>query len=246
MKYYKVIVNNTFICAVNSGAFLEENPRSHRLLVSTETNGQFVDCYGLLYRDYWMRPVLSDSIRNFIQADVIEITKQEYDAFIAAISNNEEIIIDDDDDIDEDEPIIEPTDDPDLMLEFIRGSKLVEMSHACRLIIEAGFDLEIRGETQHFSLSTQDQLNLMNLNVLAETQELIPYHADGETCVFYTAEEIKTIAAEATQFKIYQTTYYNALKDYINALDTIEAIAAITYGTPIPEEYKSDVLRVLE
>jgi len=43
-----------------------------------------------------------------------------------------------------------------------------------------------------------------------------------------------------------QLAYYNSLKNYINALDTIEAIAAIEYGTPIPDEYKSDVLRVLE
>ena len=28
--------------------------------------------------------------------------------------------------------------------------------------------------------------------------------------------------------------------------NTIEEISAIQYGTPIPEEYKSDVLRVLE
>ena len=120
------------------------------------------------------------------------------------------------------------------------------MNYSCRATIEAGFDLIIRGETAHFSLTTQDQLNLMNLNLMAQTEELIPYHADGEECIFYTADEINQIVAAAASFKNYQLAYYNALKTYINELDTIEAIATIEYGTPIPDEYKSDVLRVLE
>ena len=86
----------------------------------------------------------------------------------------------------------------------------------------------------------------MSLSTTAQTQSLIPYHADGEECVFYTAEEINQIIVAANDFKNYQLAYYNSLKAYINELDTIEAIAAITYGTPIPDEYKSDVLRVLE
>ena len=113
-------------------------------------------------------------------------------------------------------------------------------------MIESGFDLDLRGETHHFSLTTQDQLNLMNLSTMIQTQDLIPYHADGEETLFYSAEEIKEIIAAANQFKIYQTTYYNALKTYINALETIEEISAIEYGITIPEEYKSDVLRMLE
>jgi hypothetical protein len=86
----------------------------------------------------------------------------------------------------------------------------------------------------------------MSLNVIAQTQNIIPYHCDGETCIFYSAEEINQIIAAATAHKIYHTTYYNALKSYINSLETIEDIAAITYGTPIPDEYKSEVLKVID
>ena len=120
------------------------------------------------------------------------------------------------------------------------------MSNMCRTTIEAGFDLILRGETHHFSLTTQDQLNLMSLNLTAQTEELIPYHADGEEVTFYTAEEINQIIAAAAAHKNYQLAYYNSLKVYINALDNMEDIAAVAYGTPIPDEYKSDVLRVLE
>ena len=246
MKYYKIIVNNTFIGAITSGAFLEENPRSHKLRLSTESEGQFVDYYGVLYRDYWMRPLFNDTTRNFIQAKIEEITFEEYEVLKEAIDNNEPIIIPDDDD-EEDEPILPPQDDdPDETLEFMRSSKLSQMSKDCRTTIESGFDLDLRGETHHFSLTTQDQLNLMSLGTMVDTQSLIPYHADGEECIFFTPEEIKEIIAAAALFKNYQLSYHNSLKTYINTLDTIEAIAAITYGTPIPDEYKSDVLKVLE
>jgi len=111
------------------------------------------------------------------------------------------------------------------------------MSRACNKTIENGFDIEIEGEVHHFSLDTQDQLNLITLSALTDTEEIIPYHADGEICKFYTAAEMKQIIAAATRFKIYQTTYYNALKAYINSLETIEEIGAITYGIEIPEEF---------
>jgi len=59
------------------------------------------------------------------------------------------------DDTKEEEPVyIDPVDTASI--DFIRSSKLTEMSYACRQAIEAGFDLTLRGETYHFSLSTQD------------------------------------------------------------------------------------------
>ena len=242
MKYYKIIVNNTFIGAIHSGQFVKENANG-RLFYSNEINGQYVDYAGVLYRDYWMAALTGN--REFTIADITEISEEEYNTLREAIENEEPIIIDDDDD--EEEPVIIPSEDePDIILETIREYKINRMNVACRNTIENGIDLLIRDKIHHFSLSTQDQLNLMNLGIMAQTEELIPYHADGEPCEFFTAEEINTIIAAANQFKIYHTTYYNALKNYINSLGTIEDINAITYGVTIPEEYKTDVLKVLE
>jgi len=149
------------------------------------------------------------------------------------------------DDTKEEEPVyIDPVDTASI--DFIRSSKLTELSRACRAAIESGIDLELHGETHHFSLTTQDQLNLMSLSATAQTQDLIPYHADGELYTYYTAEEINSIVKAANDYKVYHTAYYNSLKAYVNALTTIEEIAAVTYGTEVPDEYKSDVLRVLE
>jgi len=181
---------------------------------------------------------------------IIGITKEEYDAFISAIKTNQEIENNKTQEEVEEEEIEREINSPvdnitETSLDFIRQSKISEMSLQCRKTIEAGVDVELRMETKHFSMDTQDQLNLMSLGVMAQTQELIPYHADGETCIFYTADEINQIVAAATAHKVYHTTYYNALKNYINSLSTIEEIAAITYGTPIPDEYQSEVLKVI-
>jgi len=104
-----------------------------------------------------------------------------------AIEKDEELPVEEDDI----PPLPEPTDEIEAeSVAFVRTHKIAEMSAACRHAIEEGIDLDIHGETRHFSLTTQDQLNLMSLSVMAQTQDIIPYHADGEVCVFFTAEEI--------------------------------------------------------
>ena len=238
MKYYKLLNDNNFINIASSSDFIKYSPIAKCFLRSNEHEGEYISLNTGLYRSTWMVPIVE--LKSYIEATIIEITEEEYNIFAAAIENNETIII---------APEIEPQEEseyPDGSLEFVRESKINEMSVTCRRTIEAGFDLALRGAMHHFSLSTQDQLNLMSLSAMAQTQSLIPYHADGEESEFYTAEEINQIVDTAMSFKNYQIAYYNALKTYINTLDNIENIAAITYGTPIPDEYKSDVLRLLE
>ena len=243
MKYFKMINDNSFIGAIHSGQFVAQSPDKPKLFYANELTGQFVSYQGTLYRDYWM-VAIENPLFPFEIVTITEITEEEYIAIMEAIHNNETIDIDDDEEEEPVEPIIEP--ELDETVEFVRAAKIKEMSSTCRQTIEAGFALDLRGETHHFSLTMQDQLNLMNLSIMAQTQELIPYHADGEETTFYTNNEINMITQAATELKVYNTTYYNALKTYINSLETIEEISAITYGTPIPDEYKTDVLKTLE
>lgn len=240
MKYYKIIQDNTFIGVVTSDNFVRYQPKTNMIIGSNERRGEFVEYKNTIYRATWMAPSTLNT-EGYELAEVIEVTKEFYDKYkdiIEAINMGN--------DWKEKETVI--TIDPYVQIDvdFIRTNKLQEMSITCRKTIEAGFDLELRGETKHFSLDTQDQLNLMSLGQMAQTQSLIPYHADGEECDFYTAEEINEIIDTANAFKIYHTTYYNALKGYINSLETIEDIAAVTYGMEIPEEYQTNVLKALE
>ena len=133
-------------------------------------------------------------------------------------------------------------------IEAVRKLKLQELSNICNQTIENGFDTILSDNiSHHFSLTTQDQLNLISIGQMAANgMEMIPYHADGEICKFYSPDDINNIIEAATQYKIYHTTYYNALKNYVNSLDDINTIQQIEYGVVLPIEYQSDVLRALE
>jgi len=96
---------------------------------------------------------------------ITEIGELAYESLHTAIENNETITFEDE----EEEPYVEEpiVEEPDVTIEFIRESKLNEMSSTCRRTIENGFDLELRNEIHHFSLDTQDQLNLISLSAMA-------------------------------------------------------------------------------
>ena len=243
MKYFKVIKDDIIVAAITSNDFMRYLAITDCFVRANEQIGEYATSKGQFYRSTWMQPIVKAA--PYIEAIIIEIEEEEYNALVEALYNNEIIPNEDIDDNPSEEPnYVDPIEE--LTLEFVKESKINAMSYACHKTIETGIDLELRGSTHHFSLTEQDQLNLMSLSTMIQTQNLIPYHADGEECEFYTIDEINQIINAAASFKNYHLAYYNSLKTYINTLDTIEAIAAITYGTPIPDEYKSDVLKVLE
>lgn len=240
MKYYKIIQDKNCVGIANSNSFILYQPQIHSFTAADETTGDLVEYKNKFYRGLWMKPMTTDITINYTIADIIEITKEEYIAFKEAFKENE--IIEEETKVEPEyiEPYVEPEKEG---VDFIRQSKLNEMSYACHQAIESGIDLQIQGENRHFSLTTQDQLNIMTLSA---TGEGAPYHADGQECTFYSAEELQQLMAAMNKHKTYHTTYYNSLKNYINSLQTIEEIAAITYGIEIPDEYKSEVLKVIE
>ena len=122
MKYYKLIVDNTLIGTVNSGAFVKEHPTKHRLFIIGEEQGQFVEYYGTLYRDQWMRPILSNTEFIYSHAKIEEVTIEEYRIINEAMTRNEEIIIEDDteEEIIPEEPVIIP-EDPFLFFSFFNN-----------------------------------------------------------------------------------------------------------------------------
>lgn len=243
MKYYEIIQDEQLIGVITSNNFIRYQDTNHCFICANEENGDLVEYKDILYRALWMKPINQNIHLKYIITDIIQISKEQYDILDTTLENN--VVIKD---IQEEEtPITTPIpEETTLEVDWMRQIKVGQMSKACRKTIEEGFDMEIRGETKHFSLSTQDQLNLMSLAQMAQTQSMLPYHADGEEVVFYAAEEIQQLVDEMNAFKIYHTTYYNALKAYINSLSTIKELDAVEYGMEIPEEYKTDVLKALE
>lgn len=124
---------------------------------------------------------------------------------------------------------------------------IAAMSDACNQAIVSGVDVTLSdGGTYHFSLGLEDQLNLMNLqSMVLSGAESVPYHADGEGCRYYGADDFNKIAEAATAWKLYHESYFNSLREYIKSLSTNEDLGDVEYGMEIPEAYQTDVFRQL-
>lgn len=133
-----------------------------------------------------------------------------------------------------------PADDP---VEKAREEKLADISDACGALIVAGVDVTFReGDTEHFNLSIEDQSNINNLFRVVELGGTeFPYQADGGVCRVYTKEEIVAIYIAAQSLITGQTTYHNALKAWVQTMETREQIEAVTYGMELPAEYAAQV-----
>lgn len=244
MSYYKLISGTNIVGIATSVDFRRFQKKHRIILICDEQSAQYVQYKDILYHDKWMLPITSD-LYEYESAEVVHIDEQEYNTLKAALETEDEIVIEPETPVEE-EPEYVDTNEV-ITVDYIKSVKIAEMSSICNKFITNGFDVFLSDDDlHHFSLTTQDQLNLITLSsIVASGEEQIPYHADGELCKFYSAEDINTITSAATQFKTYQISYFNALKAYIGSLNDINEIGAITYGIDIPAEYQSDVLKVL-
>lgn len=245
MKYYKIIQDQKIIGVNDSFGFRYINSINNMILSTGITKANFLEYKNTLYHDSWMKTI-PNTFKRFQMAIIKEINEEDYLNLLSALQTNE-VIIKDNNNPEPLIPIVQPEEIDITGIELIKSAKIKELSQICNQTIESGVDVGmLDGQTHHFSLTTQDQLNLISLQAMIDQgMEQIPYHADGELCKFYTPVEIKMIISEATKWKTYHTTYYNALKNYVNSLDDPYVIANITYGIELPEEYQSDVLKAL-
>ena len=130
-------------------------------------------------------------------------------------------------------------------LEELKAAKKREISQACETTIYSGVDVTLTdGSTEHFSLTEHDQLNLFGKQVqLAAGTTELEYHADGQPCRYYTAEDMQIITSAAMAYVSYHTTYCNAINMWISGTQSTEEIQQIYYGADVPEQYQSDVLK---
>ena len=130
-------------------------------------------------------------------------------------------------------------------LEEVRAGKKAEVSAACEQIIYAGINVTLSdGTTEHYSLTEHDQLNLFGkLSQISVGAAQLEYHADGQSCRYYTAVDMQAIIQAAMWHVSYHTTYCNALNMWIAGCQTADEVAQIFYGADVPEEYQSEVLK---
>lgn len=131
--------------------------------------------------------------------------------------------------------------EPDL--DEVKADKLKEISDICEQTIYNGIDVTLSdGNTKHFSLKTEDQINLNGLlsqinlgNIKPENG--VPYHADGEMCSLFSIADFTLIANNAMAFILQQTTYCNHLMSYVKSLENINDVRTVVYGQVLTGEF---------
>jgi hypothetical protein len=181
------------------------------MLMCDEAQVQYIWIDDTFYRANWMWPEITDSVQYEI-ADVIRIEKDEYDLLLKAVETNEEIAI-------EEEPAVEtaPVVVENPTIDYVRSSKITKLKSDCNKAITDGIDVKLSdGETRHFSMSLEDQINLLTMAYL------------GDESV-YSTKDMKTIITETNAFKNCHIAKFKQLKDRVNSLNTIQEVSAVNY-----------------
>lgn len=148
-------------------------------------------------------------------------------------------------------PYILPTIENDIVVSFakteppkpdinaVKNNKVNLFRELCRLDIVNGLDITLSDKSvKHFSYDTEDQQNIAEMiNAVKMGATAYPYHADGEDCIAYSAQDISIIYFALAMNKTKSTTYYNQMKQYIESLTDIDAIQTINYGDELTGEY---------
>lgn len=120
--------------------------------------------------------------------------------------------------------------------ESIIPVKKEELSKACEATIIAGVDV---GD-KHYSMTIEDQANILAWMAVAQAGKAVPYHSDGKPCEVYSAENFLAVANAAVAFKTAQTTYCNLLMRQVEEMTDAEKIKAVEYGvTQLNEKYQA-------
>ena len=129
-----------------------------------------------------------------------------------------------------------------------RAYILKQVSDACEADIYAGEHVELEdGSAPNFSYTSQDQ---HDLKALFDTALMLPqmqfsWHADGQACRLFSAQEIVKIYATLQSKLLQATTYCNAINQLAIQSSTKEALAQLHYGMELPTEIAENVEAIL-
>ncbi len=244
-EWFKVIQNGTLVGVTTNECFARYSAKSKRIHICDAINGQYVVLKDKYYHDAWMLPIDPNARLEYEDAQVIGITEKEYDMLNSPLPETAVELVDHPD-ISEEKAEQRPTENDLATLAFVRKNKIKALSAACEQAIEDGFDIALSdGAKHHFSLTAHDQFNLMTLKAALDADDDLIYHADGELMQYYSSEDAQAILIGATRWKDYNLAVYNSMKHWINNLEDISVIDAITYDSEIPDEYTTVVLQSL-
>ena len=138
---------------------------------------------------------------------------------IISLYPNYDFVLDDDGNISDVVETSEPINE-------VISQKKSELSAECEKTIVAGVDV---GDA-HYSLTIEDQANILALTPLAQAGNSVFYHSDSNMCCEYSSDEFLAVVNAATVFKTLQTTYCNLLMRQVEAMTDAEEVRAVKYG----------------
>lgn len=126
-------------------------------------------------------------------------------------------------------------------VEQVRAAKKEEIGIMCSAAIYAGIDVA----GSHYSLTEHDQTELMaQYTTVKEGAAAVPYHADGELCRMFPAEEFTALAQAATAHVFYHRTYCNHVNAWIKRAG-LDELLAITYGAELPADLAASMAEII-
>lgn len=210
MKFFKIIQDKEFIGVGTTLDMRKFQKRHSVILMCDENEAQYIQYNENLYHAPWMEAVDGD----YVAADVIRIEEDEYNCLLTAIELNEEIKFEEEAPI-EYEPVVDEIEE--LTIDFVRSSKISELKHNCNKAITNGVDVKLSdGETRHFSMSLEDQINMLTMAYLKDES-------------LYSTKDMKTIITKTNAHKNCHIAKFKQLKDRVNSLNTIEEVSAVNY-----------------
>ena len=120
--------------------------------------------------------------------------------------------------------------------------KINQLSSMGEQTIFNGTDVELTdGTVKNFTYDLEDQSNLLNaifiIQALDDLTITIPYHGHGEPCELYSALDILATYIALQVFSTTIQTMVNMKINWVRECQTKDEVAAITYETPLPEEW---------
>lgn len=229
MSYYKLIHDNNVVEVTDSIMYVKKQSNGIMKKCSIfEATGVLSHTSDVVYSV--TMPCCHD-----LYVNVVQIDEQEYLNYIVDTTENST----------QEEPVETPS---ILPLTICKIQKIQDMSRCCKLAINKGFDITLFNTKYHFSLTEEDQLNLLAIQTKLISSEVdkITYHADGMDCEFFDSVTMKKIIEKADVWKNYNLAYFNSLRKYINSLLSQKQVSEIYYGINMPDEFKTDVLKHYE
>jgi hypothetical protein len=83
------------------------------------------------------------------------------------------------------------------------------------------------------------------LSAVQQGASAVPYHADGELCRMFTAEEFMTVANAAIAHIFWHRTYCNHLNAWIKR-GKLKEISGIFYGIELPADLAENMEQLLK